>query len=217
MRKRVSSVTWGLVGFLSLAIVLYAVRYLSLDPDVFFPQQRDVYIAHQTGILAHIVGGVLALGLGPFQFLKRVRNRRPKIHRWLGRLYLVGILLGGSAGLYMATYAYAGTAASAGFAALAIAWLVTGFLAYRTIRAGDVAAHRRWMIRNFALTFAAVTLRLWMMPLSLLFGEITGYEVTAWICWIPNLIVAEAIIQGWFRRRARRPRPIALRAEEQAS
>ena len=73
------------------------------------------------------------------------------------------------------------------------------------------------MIRNFALTFAAVTLRLWMMPLTLLLGEVAGCEVTAWICWIPNLIVAEGIVQGWFRRRARRRRSLALRAEEQAS
>jgi hypothetical protein len=79
--------------------------------------------------------------------------------------------------------------------------LVTGYLAYRTIRAGEVAAHRRWMMRNFALTFAAVTLRLWMMTVTMVFGEISSYEITAWICWIPNLVIAEGLIQGWFHRR----------------
>jgi hypothetical protein len=195
---------WGLMTFLSIGIVLYATKYFSFNPDVFFPQQRQVYIAHQIGIIAHITGGVLALGLGPFQFLTKLRTRWPKVHRWMGRFYLVGILLGGTAGLYMAFYAYAGLAASLGFASLAILWLFTGYMAYTTIRAGDTVRHREWIIRNFALTFAAVTLRLWMFPLSMVLGEVTGYEVTAWVCWIPNLVIAEGIVRGWFRWGARR-------------
>ena len=191
---------WGVMTFLAMGIVLYAIRYFSLNPDVYFPQQRNVYLAHQIGIIAHIIGGVLALGLGPFQFLNRLRTRWPKVHRWMGRFYLIGILLGGTAGFYMAFYAYAGLAASLGFATLALAWLFTGWMAYRAIRAGEKTTHRQWIIRNFSLTFAAVTLRLWMMPLIMTFGETTGYEIVAWACWIPNLIVAEGIVRGWFRR-----------------
>jgi hypothetical protein len=190
---------WGIMTFLAMGIVLYAVRYFSLNPDVYFPQQRSVYLAHQIGIIAHIIGGVLALGLGPFQFLNRLRARWPKVHRWTGRFYLIGILLGGTAGFYMAFYAYAGVAASLGFATLALAWLFTAWMAYRTIRAGDKRVHRQWIIRNFSLTFAAVTLRLWMMPLIMAFGETTGYEIVAWVCWVPNLIIAEGIVRGWFR------------------
>lgn len=197
MKKQIG---WGAMTFLALGIVFVASRYLTLNPDVFFPQQRDVYLAHQTGILLHVIGGMLALALGPFQFLPRLRTRRPQIHRWLGRFYLLGILLGGLAGLYMATFAYAGIVARLGFAALAALWLVTGFMAYRTIRAGDTASHRRWMMRNFALTFAAVTLRLEMPFLMMGFGEETGYQIVAWLCWIPNLLVAEGMIRGWFRR-----------------
>lgn len=192
---------WGIMTFLALSIALLVSRYFTLDPEVYFPEQRAVYLAHQTAITLHILGGVIALAVGPFQFLHRVRTKRPQIHRWLGRLYLVGILLGGVCGLYMATYAYAGIISSLGFAILAILWLTTGFLAYRTIRAGDVAAHRRWMIRNFALTFAAVTLRIELGFLIMLFGFETGYQMVAWLCWIPNLLVAEAIIQRMFKRR----------------
>lgn len=196
---------WGIMTFLAMGIVLYAVRYFSLNPDVFFPQQRNVYLAHQTGIITHIIGGVLALGLGPFQFLGKLRTHWPKVHRWMGRFYLIGILLGGTAGLYMAFYAFAGPAASLGFATLATLWLGTGFMAYRTIRAGNKRVHRQWIIRNFALTFAAVTLRLWMVPLIMAFGETTGYEIVAWVCWVPNLVVAEGIIRGWFLHRTTRP------------
>ena len=54
------------------------------------------------------------------------------------------------------------------------------------------------MIRNFALTFAAVTLRIEMPFLIMGFGEVTGYQIVAYLCWIPNLVVAEGIIRGWF-------------------
>lgn len=186
---------WGIMTFLALLIVLMVSRYFTLNPDVYFPEQRDVYLAHQTGILTHIVGGVMALSLGPFQFLAPLRERRPRVHRWMGRFYLVGILLGGVAGLYMSAYAYTGIVATLGFATLAILWLSTGFLAYRAIRAGLVDVHRQWMIRNFALTFAAVTLRLEMPFLATIFGGETGYQLVAWLCWLPNLLVAEVIIR----------------------
>ena len=203
--KIYQQIVWGMMTLFSLAIVLTVSRYFTLNPDVYFPQQQVVYLAHETNLIVHIAGGVLALSLGPFQFLNKLRVQRPLLHRWIGRFYLIGILLGSVAGFYMAFYAYAGIAASLGFASLAVFWLVTGFLAYRTIRAGNTAAHRRWIIRNFALTFSAVTLRLWMFPLMIVFSETTGYEITAWLAWIPNLIVAEGIIQGWFRRPTRRP------------
>jgi hypothetical protein len=207
MSKRIG---WGIMTFLALGMALVASRYFNLNPNVFFPQQREVYLAHQAGIMAHIVGGVLALSLGPFQFLRPLRTRWPRVHRWLGRFYLLGILLGGTAGLYMAFYAYAGVAASLGFATLAVLWLATGFMGYRTVRVRNFTTHGDWMIRNFALTFAAVTLRLWLPLLTMVFGPITGYEIVAWLCWIPNLIVAEAIVQTRLRRRRL---PLSARAQ----
>ncbi|NDJ36843.1 MAG: DUF2306 domain-containing protein, partial [Chloroflexi bacterium] len=176
-------------------------RYFLWNPDLFFPQQRAVYLAHDFAIMTHIIGGVLAMALGPFQFLNKLRLKRPGLHRTVGTIYLLGVLAGASGGFYMAFHAFAGMAATLGFAALAAAWLITAVLAYAAIRAGNEAAHRAWMIRNFALTYAGVTLRLWINPLMMAFGEVTGYEIVAWLCWVPNLIVAEAIIRGWLRAR----------------
>jgi uncharacterized membrane protein len=191
-----TKIGWGLMTFLSLGIVLVASRYLTLDPEVFFPPQRAVYLSQTTGIVSHIVGGMLALGLGPFQFLRGLRTKQPALHRWIGRFYLLGILLGGTAGLYMATFAYTGPVAGFGFGALALLWLLTGALAYRSIRNGDVHTHRRWMIRNFALTFAAVTLRLQLPVLTTSFGFDLGYMIVAWSAWVPNLLLVE-----WFLNR----------------
>ena len=120
-----------------------------------------------------------------------LRRARPRLHRWMGRVYLgAGVLVGGLAGLYMSFHAFGGAMAQAGFGLLALLWLYTGAQAYAAIRRGDVATHRRWMIRNFALTFAAVTLRLWM-PLFALAGVPfeNGYPVIAWISWVFNALV----------------------------
>jgi Predicted membrane protein (DUF2306) len=87
-----------------------------------------------------------------------------------------------------------GIIAHLGFGFLAVFWLVSTTLAFRRIRAGDVDAHRRWMIRSFSLT-AAVTLRIYL-PIAaaagLPFHDV--YRSVAWFCWVPNLLVAEALI-----------------------
>jgi uncharacterized membrane protein len=110
----------------------------------------------------HVLGSGVALLIGGFQFLPRLRVRRIELHRWLGRIYLIAVLIGGIGGIVLATRADGGLAGQFGFFLLAVVWLVSGWQAYSAIRRGDVQAHRIWMIRNFALTFAAVTLRAYL-------------------------------------------------------
>ena len=83
-------------------------------------------------------------------------------------------------------------AARTGFALLAACWLYTGLRAFLAIRGGAVDDHRKWMVRNFALTFAAVTLRLYV-PASAAMGiefEV-AYPIISWLCWVPNVAWAE--------------------------
>ena len=189
--------------FLSLAVVAYAVAVYALLPvgAAVHPELRGSFEAqNRFALYAHVFAAAFALALGPFQFATRLRARRPVLHRWSGRLYLgVGVLVGGLAGLFVALNAYGGPVARVGFACLAVAWLASGFKAYRAIRSGDVVAHRRWMVRNFALTFAAVTLRLWL-PGMIAAGAPwdVAYPAVAWVAWVPNLIVAELL----FNRRS---------------
>jgi hypothetical protein len=65
-------------------------------------------------------------------------------------------------------------------------------MAYLSIRGGHVAAHRRWMIRSYGVTLAAVTLRIYL-PLSQAAGIPFGiaYPIISWLCWLPNLGLAE--------------------------
>jgi len=203
----------GLMAFLALGVAFAAIApYVTLNPDNFnnatarFADETPLRLA---GLYVHAFAGGIALIIGPFQFLSRFRQRRPILHRWMGRIYLSGILLGGLSAFLIAPGMISGLVGEVGLILLGVLWLWTGRNAYRNIRAGHKEIHREWMIRNYALTFAAVTLRLWLgmligtqIPLletkyagdfDALFVEV--YRVVMWLAWVPNLIVAETIIQ----------------------
>lgn len=186
--------------FLCLGVAAYAVVGYGALPlgALVHPDMKPDFIAHPIGVYLHVSAAAVALALGPFQFSARLRRERPNIHRWMGRAYLgAGVLIGGLSGLYLSRFAFGGFPARLGFAALAVCWLTTGWRALLAVRAGAIDDHRRWMVRNFSLAFAAVMLRLYI-PMSVIAGAdfSVAYPVIAWACWLPNLIVAEWIIKA---------------------
>ncbi len=185
----------ALTLFLIFGVAAYGLFAYAFMPigAVVHPDMKQAFVFNSTAIHVHVLAAVLALALGPLQFSAGIRQKYPKAHRWCGRIYLgVGVLVGGLAGLYIAQYAHGGLVSQLGFALLALLWLYTGLRAYLSIRAGAIAEHRKWMVRNFALTLAAVTLRLYV-PISIVAGIefVVAYQVIAWLCWVPNLLVAE--------------------------
>lgn len=186
---------WTLAMLLSVSIAVVSYRYLPrigpLSPEILANLLARPFLD------LHVIGAATALLVGPFQFLASVRNRRPGLHRALGKVYVAACLLGGVAGFVLAFGSTAGPIATAGFATLAVCWVTATSLAWRRAVQRDFAAHRVWMIRSWAMTFAAVTLRLYL-PLIPLTGmtAVEGYRLIAWMCWIGNLAVAEL----WLRR-----------------
>jgi hypothetical protein len=61
------------------------------------------------------------------------------------------------------------------------------------------------MIRSYALCFAAVTLRIWLPLFQFALGLefIFAYRIIAWLCWVPNLVVAELIVRSLKMKRER--------------
>lgn len=176
---------------LSIAVAAYAVLAYAGWPvgTVLHPDIRASFAAQPAGVLyAHVFGASVALILGPVQFWAPVRSRWPRLHRWLGGIYLgVGVLIGGISGAVLAWQAYGGPWSRAGFLSLALAWLASGAVAWHKIRHGDVDAHRRWMARNFGLSLAAVSLRLGLP--ALVASGVTmaaAYPLMAWLCWLPQ-------------------------------
>lgn len=189
------------LGVSALLVAAYALLAYALWPAgaTVSPAMREVYRVHPFLIHAHAFGAGLALALGPWQFSARLRATRPRLHRWAGRLYLLaGVGVGGVSGLGLAFLAQGGVPARLGFAGLALAWLYTGLRGLQAIRAGQPARHRQWMLRNHALTLAAVSLRLYLgLALALGWPFELAYPVIAWLCWVPQL----ALAQWWLRRR----------------
>jgi len=148
-------------------------------------------------VAAHLAGGIVAIAVGPWQLNTRLRGRAIVVHRWMGRAYVAAVLVGGAGALELAPLSQEGLVTHVGFALLGTLWIAATVQAYRFIRAGDLDAHRRWMIRSFSLTLAAVTLRIWL-PLELAAGIPfhDAYQVVSWVCWVPNLVVAEWMVLG---------------------
>ncbi|MFK7740561.1 MAG: DUF2306 domain-containing protein [Planctomycetota bacterium] len=150
----------------------------------------------------HFVAGGLALTIGIWGFRRDVLARWPGLHRRVGQLYVLAVLASGTAGLAMACYSLGGLAGHIGFAMLAIGWLGTTALGWQRIHHRKIAAHRRWMVRSYALSCAAITLRIQLGPLVMMTGSsAAAFQIVSFSCWVPNLLFAE-----WWLRRDRRRR-----------
>ena len=204
---------WGLMAFFAIVIAITALAPYATFNSANFNQATARYATETNlkfiGLFVHAFSSGIALVIGPFQFLQGLRDRRPTLHRWMGRIYLTTILIGGLSAFVIAPGLISGLVGEIGLMSLATLWLWTGLMAYINIRAGNIEVHRNWMTRNYALTFAGVMLRLWLgtliatqLPMletkyagdfNNLFVEV--YRVVMWLSWVPNLIVAEWIIQ----------------------
>jgi uncharacterized membrane protein len=184
------------MGVLATGVAAYALAVILL-PSFGPPFVHDRRASVPLALYAHLSGGALALALGPWQFSRRIRRRALAVHRWTGRTYLAAVAVGGAGALGLAPISQHGLVTHFGFGLLAVLWLLATGTAYLQIRSGNVRAHRRWMIRSYALTFAAVTLRIYL-PLSAIAGIPfpDAYQVVAWLCWVPNLVVAEWLVIG---------------------
>lgn len=185
---------WGAMTLLAFGVAAYAVA-ISIAPAIRPPLVRDLFAVWPLAAPAHFFGGAIALVVGAFQVNSRLRARCLTLHRWMGRTYLIAVAVAGVAGFALALESFAGPVARSGFALLAIFWLGSSATAYVQIRRRNIEAHRKWMIRSYALTFAAVTLRIYL-PASQIAGIhfMVAYPAIAWLCWVPNLLVAEWLV-----------------------
>jgi len=181
---------WTVMLVFSFMIAAYGLVYFVRVPG------DEHFLRYIVPLRLHIAGGMGALLAGPWQFSDRLRSRALSFHRWLGRFYLLAVGLGSIAGFAMACVSKEGLPTHLGFGILAVLWFITGLQAYRKVRARDISAHRRWMVRNYALSLAAVTLRI-ELPLMLImhWRFHSAFILVAWLCWIPNALVAEWMIR----------------------
>lgn len=208
--RRRGALWWLAISSVAIAIVAplpyltSTLERLGADDNTIALNYVDRPAWVQSAFYLHIAFGGVAMLLSPIQLSSRIRRRRPVVHRVAGRIVFVAIVVAGAAGAVLAPFSAAGTIGLAGFGSLAVAWLTCAIAAVVTVRRGDRAAHRRWATRTFALTYAAVTLRLWLgvlIPVHLATG-LDGdrafersYLIVPFLAWVPNLIVAEWLLR----------------------
>jgi uncharacterized membrane protein len=199
---------WGLAMLVLLGLggVMIA-PYLRLDPA----QSRVVFTSSfpllYTLLVTHIFLAFLALVLGPFQFIREIRQNSLFVHRRIGRVYLSCVLISGLAAFVVGLSSTDFTRQTA-FLMLDMLWLVSAAKAYHAIRQRHIREHFTWMVRNYAFTLVAVVARI-IVPLSilaqLLRGRIslplhmsqvldTTLGAGIWLALVLNLVVAEWLI-----------------------
>ena len=189
---------WIFLVIFAGKFVLNVLPYFGLEKEVF---QR--YWDFKWWLMGHIVGGLLALLTGPFQFSETLRKRYPTVHRWIGRAYLAGILIGTISSTHLAwTSALAiHWTWAVSLQVLALAWICTAGMAYLSIMQGRILMHKEWMIKSYVVTFAFVTFR-WLVALPAISGLGNFVErgpTVAWISWVIPLFITNIILQ-WNRK-----------------
>lgn len=195
--------------FLAVGVAVHAMRYAAVPANIWLGIDdgiRHVIERVPVQALTHMIFGPIALITGPFQFWPGLRARRPALHRWTGRLYIVACLVSGVAALATAPFASGGPIAGVGFTMLAMSWIAANIGGLRAALNRNFDQHRIWMRYSYAMTFGAVTLRL-QVPIGLIFLGFHSYpEMSVWLAytsWIPNVVVVA--LYTWLRTPRRTP------------
>jgi uncharacterized membrane protein len=172
-----------------------------------FAALDDLFARYPVVTLVHILPGLLFMVLGPLQFSSTIRARHLQWHRRSGRVYLIcGLVIGVSAlVMSVAMPSIGGATQAAATTLFALFFLVALGKAYWHVMRREIARHREWMIRAFAIGLAVATIR----PIIGLFFATSRFSgltpdvffgIAFWIGFVLHLIAAEGWIQLTRRR-----------------
>ncbi|MEO6820911.1 MAG: DUF2306 domain-containing protein [Ginsengibacter sp.] len=189
-----------IVAIFAIFVGLYPFIYFFIDRKFGLLQSKSdailTSILWNAGFYTHIILGGIALLIGWTQFSVKLRKKRLKLHRLVGKIYVIAALSSAFASIYIAFFATGGIIASLGFICLGFIWFITTLKAYIDIKNGQIDLHQQMMVYSYAACFSAVTLRIYLPILTILFNEfIKAYLLVAWLCWVPNIIVAYFLVK----------------------
>jgi hypothetical protein len=195
------------VGVLAFAFLMATkiFPYFRFEPiHGFLGTKTDRVLAKphfQIAFYIHIASSFFVMVAGALQVLPALYRRWPRLHRSIGRVYVLGILLlAAPSGLGLAVYANGGLSAKVGFTLQCLVWWILTFQAWQWARKQQWEKHSAFMLCSLAVTLAAMSLRLesyWMVQI---FGTkpIETYLTVTWLSWVGNLLLANLLIQmGW--------------------
>jgi len=189
-------------------------EYLPYNTDAGFLRIKQQYIDidhWRIAFFIHVYASIWVLFAGFTQFSKALMRKNPRLHRTMGYIYVTDVLLiTGPAGLIMGFYANGGTTSRIAFVMLAVLWIYFTAMALIKAKQKDFKSHRNYMIRSYALTLSALTLRAWKYGITNTMDvrPMDVYRVVAWAGWVINLGIAEFIIFRLNQKRAKKISPL---------
>lgn len=206
VQTTLKAVAGAFILFCTYLMIRLSYPYFSFDPFIdFLITKQNVYHLDywRYAFYIHVGTSTFTLLNGCMQFSRYLILRHSRIHRLIGKLYVVFVLcLSGPSGFILAIHANGGWIAKTSFTLLSLLWIAFTYLAYSMIRRRDIDAHRAFMIRSYALTLAAITLRSYVFFIGK-FVHMHGpeaYQLVSWLSWVPNLIAAEILIRSGFMK-----------------
>lgn len=189
---------WAAFIVPAAGIAVYSlVLYLTFEPARTPIPLNAAVPSHYAWIVVHALPASAALLLGPIQLIPGLRRARPGWHRVLGRIYAASVAIGSVSGIVAAVISTSGFPAQVGLGLLAFAWAFTLWKGYTAARARRIPQHPLWMIRNVALTYAAVLLRVFL-GLGSLLAEVWPaltfrdlYTASLWAAILVSVLVVE--------------------------
>ncbi|MFM2267934.1 MAG: hypothetical protein RL757_1375 [Bacteroidota bacterium] len=175
-------------------------QYIPIQTDVAFLRIKQQYIENKvwlTAFFIHVFTSMFALLSGFTQFSPRILRKNRLLHRRIGYFYIFNIVfVTGPSGFIMGLFANGGLTSRVAFVLLSILWIGTTAMAWRRAMQRDFVAHRHWMMRSYALTLSAITLRVWKMGFAVFLAmpPLDTYKLVAWLGFVPNLLLAEWLI-----------------------
>ena len=176
-------------------MLLAITQYASFQTNIGFLKFKQDYLHIKIWKIAfyiHVFSSIFTLCAGFTQFSNHILKHYKKWHRRIGKFYAYNVMLiNFPAGMVMAYYANGHLPSKIAFIILDCLWFWFTYKAVAAIKVKDIKAHNRFMIRSYALTCSAITLRMWM-----------GF--------VPNLLFAE-----WLIRKMNLQQPLSLAVKPQ--
>lgn len=192
----------GLAAAIYLMFQL-SVPYTSFQKNIdFLGTKQNVYHIDywRYSFYAHVFTSIFVLPAGFTQFNSAFF--RKAWHRKLGMIYVLTVLfISAPTGFLMGLHANGGLASKASFVLLSSLWFITTLLAFTTVKKRRFIDHGEWMLYSYALTLSAITFRLIALGFDLFDIRVRPQEVyvtTAWLSWVPNIIIAHLMIKMGF-------------------
>ncbi len=170
---------WLFMGLATLFVFITTELFLAFDYPLYHLYRLQL-INDRALLIPHAIAGTLAFIAGPLQFSSRLRARHLKFHRIVGRVYVYSVFTAATLAFIMEL---GGRGDFPGVIVQISLWVLCTLVAFITARNRQIAVHRQWMIRSYAITFTFIAnrvLNLWPRFFNLTPNQFAWWD--AYVC-----------------------------------